>query len=407
MQQNQTVNRSHIILIIILGFLNALTPFTIDLYLPAFADIAKDLNTTISKVSLSVATYFIGFAVGQILWGPILDRFGRKTPIYFGLALYILSSVGCMTATSVEALWIFRFLAAVGGSATSVGSITMVRDYFDPKEGAKVFSLLMLVLSVSPLFAPSIGGWLASAMGWRTIFGVLGSLAVIDFFLVMFGLPTAYQPDKNVVLKPIPILKTFIEVFKIAEYRVFAVSGSLSFAGLFVYLTGSPSIFIDGFQVTKQEFGLIFAFIAAGMIGGGQINNLLMKKYASEKILRAMLASQVVVSSLFLIAVLTTHLTLAPTLALFFILLTIIGIAFPNAAALALMPITRNVGSASALMGFLQMALGAGLAAMVGLLEIKGLLPTVLVLCLSAVLGGAVYLIGHRNIQRKLAQATV
>ena len=400
MIQNQTINRSHTLLIIILGFLNALTPFTIDLYLPAFSDIAQDLNSTVPKVSLSVATYFVGFAIGQILWGPLLDRFGRKNPIYFGLALYILSSIGCMTAQSVEALWVFRFFAAIGGSATSVGSITMVRDYFDPKEGAKIFSMLMLVLSVSPMFAPSIGSLIAAAFGWRFIFGALTALALIDLLLVRVGLPKAYEPDQSVVLRPGPIFKTFGEVFKIDGFRVYAIAGSLSFSGLFVYLTGSPAIFMDGFGVSKQMFGVIFGILASGMIGGGQINNFLMKRYSSETILNRLLLLQVAVSTLFLITIVFVDLPLIPTILFFFALLTVIGIAFPNAAALALQPITKNVGSASALMGFLQMSLGAALAAIVGVMEIKGMLPTVLVLFVSATLGAAVLFAG----QKKLAE---
>lgn len=399
MIQNQTINRSHTRLIIILGFLNALTPFTIDLYLPAFSDIAVDLSTTVPKVSLSVATYFFGFAVGQLLWGPLLDRFGRKNPIYFGLTLYIIATIGCMTAQTVEALWVFRFLSAVGGAATSVGSITMVRDYFDPKEGAKVFSMLMLVLSVSPMFAPTIGGIIAAEFGWRVIFGILTAMAVIDLALIAFGLPKAAGPDRSVILRPLPIIKNFIEVFKIAPYRIYAISGSLSFSGLFVYLTSSPAIFMDGFGVSKQTFGFIFGILATGIIGGGQVNNFLMKRYSSATILKWVLGTQVAISTLFLITVLLVELTLVPTIVFFFFLLTVIGISFPNAAALALQPITKNVGSASSLMGFLQMAVGAILAAVVGILEIDGILPTVLVLCLSAVLGAGYLALGQRKVR--------
>ena len=118
MTENISINRSHTQLIIFLGILNALTPFTIDLYLPAFGDIAADLSTTVPKVSLSIATYFVGFALGQIIYGPLLDRFGRKLPLYGGLIIYILASIGCMTAKSVEALWAFRFFAALGGCAS-------------------------------------------------------------------------------------------------------------------------------------------------------------------------------------------------------------------------------------------------------------------------------------------------
>jgi DHA1 family bicyclomycin/chloramphenicol resistance-like MFS transporter len=392
----QTVNRSHIWLILSLGILNALTPFTIDLYLPSFADIAKDLSSTVPKVSLSVATYFIGFALGQIIYGPLLDRFGRKPPIFGGLSLYIFASIGCMTAQSVEALWIFRFLAALGGSAASVAATTMVRDYFDPKEGAKVFSMLMLVLSVSPLFAPSIGSWIASHHGWRVIFATLTGLAVIDLLLVA-GLPKAYEPDKNIILKAKPIFKNFVEIFRIGPFRTYTIAGALSFAGLFVYLTGSPSIFIDGFGVSKEMFGVLFGLLAVAMIGGGQVNNLLLKRFESEIIFKRALMCQIVFSIAFLIATVSMKLGLVATTTCFFILLSAVGVAFPNAAALALKPITKNVGSASSLMGFLQMGLGAALSSLVGLIEVKGTLPTVLVISLSSVLAGYVLKVGSKG----------
>src|SRR6187431_353419 len=171
-------------LILTLGILNALTPFTIDLYLPAFPEIARDLDTAVARMSLTVSVYFIGFALGQILYGPLLDRFGRKPPIYAGLALYVVATIGCMNAQSFDALLFFRFTAALGGCAASVGAVSMVRDYFPAKDSPKIFSMLMLVLSASPLLAPSIGSLLAGMWGWRMLFAALALLALVDVLLV-------------------------------------------------------------------------------------------------------------------------------------------------------------------------------------------------------------------------------
>lgn len=314
------------------------------------------------------------------------------------MLLYIGASLGCMTAQSVEALWVFRFLAALGGSASSVGAITMVRDYFDPKEGAKVFSMLMLVLSVSPLFAPSIGGWISATAGWRVIFAVLTALALINVAIVIWGLPKVYTPDSSVSLKARSVVRGYLNILKVAEFRVPTLAGALSFAGLFVYLTGSPAIFIDGFQVSKQMFGLIFALLAVAMIGGGQLNNWLLKKYESSLIFQRAILCQIIVSVLFLLAVVFLELSMIPTIAFFFLLLGCAGLAYPNAASLALRSVTQNVGSASALLGFLQMGVGAVLAALVGLMDIKGTLPTVVVMCLSAVLAGAVLGAGRKSL---------
>lgn len=373
-------------IILFLGILNALTPFTIDLYLPAFSDIAADLHTNVARVSLSVATYFVGYALGQLMYGPFLDRFGRKPPIYVGLTLYIAATIGCMTAQSIETLLLFRFLSALGGSAASVAAVAMVRDYFEPSQGARVFSMLMLVLSVSPLFAPSIGGWMAAEFGWRSVFAFLTVMALIDFAIVAFGLPTIHRGDKEMKLHPKSLAQNFWSILKVREFRVYSVAGALSFAGLFVYLTGSPSIFIEGFGLSKQQYSYIFAFLAVAMIGGGQVNNLLMKKHSSSKIFRVAISTQVLLSVSFLIAILSIKPGLFATIASLFFILLSIGIAYPNAASLAMASFSRNAGSASALLGFIQMGLGAVLASLVGFMNLSGTLPTAIVISLSSIL---------------------
>lgn len=386
MLQPEVAHRKSALLVLFLGILNALTPFTIDLYLPAFSDIAADLNTNVPRVSLSMASYFVGFAIGQLVYGPFLDRFGRKPPIYFGLILYILSTVGCMTAKSVEALLFFRFTSAIGGASTSVGAVTMVRDYFLPKEGARVFSMLMLVLSASPLFAPTIGGWIAAHFGWRMIFGALAIMAAANFIIVIFGLPKVYKPDTDVKLRVLPILRNFREILKVPAFRIHMLAGALSFSGLFVYLTGSPAIYMEGFGLSKQGYGLVFALLAVGMIGGGQLNNFLIKKISSSVVFKRAIMGQVVVGSFFVLALLFFDLGLIATTAILFVLLLCAGIGYPNAAALALEPFTKNVGSASSLLGFFQMGVGALLASLVGLMNAKGTLPTALVMAFSAIL---------------------
>jgi DHA1 family bicyclomycin/chloramphenicol resistance-like MFS transporter len=377
---------NHRKVILFLGILNALTPFTIDLYLPAFADIAQDLRTNVARVSLSVATYFIGYAIGQLVYGPFLDRFGRKKPIYVGLGIYLLATIGCMTAKSIESLLIFRFLSALGGSAASVAAVAMVRDYFDHKEGARVFSYLMLVLSTSPLFAPSIGGWMAQHSGWRSVFGFLTVMAVIDLFIVAFGLPEVFKGDETVELSPGPLYRGFREIFKVREFHKYAVAGALSFSGLFVYLTGSPAIFIDGFGLSKQQYSYIFAFLAAAMIGGGQVNNYLMKKFSSAVIYNKAILTQMLLAIVFLTSVVLFKLSLPVTIGFIFALLLSIGIAYPNAAALAMGSFKNNAGRASALLGFIQMGAGAVLASLVGLMDVSGTLPTAMVMCFSAIL---------------------
>lgn len=384
------LNRHAFFLILSLGFLNALTPFTIDLYLPAFPEIAADLNIAVSRMSLSVSVYFIGFALGQIIYGPLLDRYGRQLPIYVGLAVYVLATIGCMTATSFESLLIFRFISALGGSAASVGAITMVRDYFPGKDAAKVFSFLMLVLSASPLFAPSIGSIMATYMGWRPLFAVLAVLAIIDVALVAYAFPRAYSPDRTVSLRIGPMLRTYREALAEPQFRTYTFAGSLSFAGLFVFVSGSPAAFMDGFGVSAHRFGLIFAILAGSMILGGQLNHLLLRRSDSRSVFRWALHVQLVIGAVFLGMTVLLGLGLWQTVALLFVFLLCAGVTYPNAAALALEPFSRNIGSASSLLGFLQLGTGAVAAAIVGLLDIKGPMPLAIVLASCSVAGWAV-----------------
>ncbi len=377
----------NLFLIIVLGILNALTPFTIDLYLPAFTQIAADLNVAVSRMSLTVSVYFIGFALGQIIYGPLLDRFGRQRPIYLGLAIYIFATWGCMRASSFEEMLIYRFVSALGGSAASVGAITMVRDYFPGKDSAKVFALLMLVLSASPLLAPSIGSLMTVHMGWRALFAALAGLAVIDLALVAFVLPRTYSPDRSVSLRLTPMLRTFRDALRVGQFRTYTFAGALSFAGLFVFVSGSPAAFMDGFGVSAQGFGLIFAILAGGMITGGQLNHLFLRYSDSRHVFRWALGVQVVAGTVFLLLASTLGLGLWMTVGILLVFLLCAGVTYPNAAALALEPFSKNIGSASSLLGFIQLGTGAVAAALVGLVDVKGPMPLALVMFTCSLCG--------------------
>lgn len=387
---NTRTARRNAFLILVLGTLNALTPFTIDMYLPAFPEIAADLGIAVSRMSLTVSVYFIGFALGQILYGPLLDRFGRHRPIYLGLAVYILATFGCMTARSFDALLVFRFVSALGGSAASVGAITMVRDYFPAKDASRIFSMLMLVLSASPLLAPSIGSLIVAKVGWRPLFAALAGLAVVDVALTRFALPHAYAPDRSISLQPGPILRTFRDVLAERQFVAYTLAGSLSFAGLFVFVSGSPAVFMEGFGVSAGLFGGLFAILAGGMILGGQLNHLLLRYRDSHHVFRIALRVQIVIALVFLGGVTTFGLGLWATVVVLFAFLLCSGVTYPNAAALAIEPFTRNIGSASSLLGFLQLGIGAVAAAIVGLLDVKGPLPMAVVMATCCVAGGVV-----------------
>ncbi len=374
-------------LVLMLGLLTTISPFSIDLYLPAFQKIADQLKTTPSRVSLTLASYFIGLALGQIFYGPLLDRFGRKKPLYFGLTLYVLASVGCLLANSIEILVFARFLQALGGCSASVGSTAMVRDFFPPEKSAKVFSRLMLVLSVSPLFAPTIGGWIAAAFGWRAEFLALAIIVTLFLLMVIFLLPEGHQPDPSVSLKVGSILKNFLVILKNRTFFSHAIPGAFSFAGLFTYLAGAPPIFLGKFQLSEKAFGLVFAFLSIGMVGGGQLNIWLMKRFSGEKIFRTALKLQAFIALIFVVGCFFEAYGFYAHVLIFFCFISCVGLTYPNAAALALQSFQKNIGSAAALLGTLQMGSGALAAAAFGLMSFAPSLSVAILFVLTSLAG--------------------
>lgn len=342
-----------------MGLLTALGPFSIDMYLPGFQDIADSLHTSVASVSLSLSSYFIGISAGQLLYGPLLDRYGRKKPLYAGLVLYILASAACLRATSIDSLIILRFAQAVGSCGAAVGSMAMVRDLFGAKDSAKVFSLLLLVVGASPMIAPTAGSYTISLFGWRAVFIILLIMAVLIMLLTIIGLPETYPPDRSFSLKPGPIVKNFWNVFKDPQFLTYAMTSSLAFASLFAYVSASPMVFMDIFHVDKKVYGWIFAFLSIGFIGLSQFNTLLLRKYSSEQIVRVALSAQVLIAFAFLAGNVMGRYGLPHTIFFLFLLLCSVGFTNPNAAALCLAPFSKNAGTASALLGALQMGIGA------------------------------------------------
>jgi DHA1 family bicyclomycin/chloramphenicol resistance-like MFS transporter len=275
--------RKNFKIILILGLLSAIGPFSIDMYLPGFPAIAADLNTTVAKVSLSLSSFFIGISAGQMLYGPLIDRFGRKKPLYIGITIYLVASIGCAMTTSVDALIWLRLLQALGSCSGMVASRAMVRDLFPVNENAKVFSLLMLVVGVSPIIAPTLGGYLSAEFGWHYVFIVLAVMAAIILAAIHFFLPQSRQPNPDFSLKPKPIINNFIQVAKEPQFYTYALTGSIASAGLYAYISGSPSVFMEIYKVTEQHYGWIFAMVAIGLITSSQINTLLLRKYKASK----------------------------------------------------------------------------------------------------------------------------
>lgn len=394
--------KRYVFLVLILGFLIALSPFSIDMYLPAFGDIARSLHTVSARVDLSLSSYFVGLAFGQLLYGPLMDRFGRKVPLYFGLGLYIVASVGCFMSRSVEMLIAMRLFQALGGCAAQVACIAMVRDLFPISDIAKVYALLFLVLGASPLLAPTAGSYLTLAFGWQSVFIVLLTIAVLVLAASLFALPESYKPDKSYSLKPKPIISNFVTVIRNPQFYTYAISGSVAFCGLFAYVAGAPLVFMDVFGLGKREFGWVFAGISVGFIGAGQVNSLMLRRFKSEQIVAVSAVCQFVLSGIFLVGAINGWFGLAGTITMIFFTLFFVGMTNPNTSALSMAPFSRNAGIASALLGSMQLGLGAVSSSAMSAFSGKSAVPLAAIMAVAGTVALAILLIGRRNIKHKV-----
>lgn len=393
--------KKYISLILILGTLTALGPFSIDMYLPGFPAIAKDLHTTVADVSLSLSSFFVGISAGQLLYGPLMDRFGRKRPLYIGLVGYLLASVACAFATSIEALIVLRFVQAVCSCAAAVASVAMVRDLFPVSENAKVFSLLMLVVGLSPMVAPTVGGYVTSGFGWEAVFLILAGMGAGILAAVYWGLPESSTPDPSYSLQPRPILSKFFMVLREPQFCTYALSGAVSFAGLLAYVSGSPLLFMEIFQVSEKQYGWIFAFLSIGLIGASQVNSLLLRRYRSERIIMTALAFQLVIGAVLLLGTMNGWWGLFSTIGCIFLFLCCLGFTFPNASALSLAPFTKNAGSASALMGATQMGVGALATVILSLFSNHSSVPMAGVMAASAFMALLILAYGQKLVRAR------
>lgn len=387
-------------LILILGSLTALGPFSIDMYLPGFSGIAKDLNTTVANVSMTLSSYFIGISAGQLLYGPLLDRFGREKPLFIGLLIYILASLGCVFVTDIDTFIGLRFIQAVGSCAATVASVSMVRDLFPVKDIPKVFSLLMLVVGLSPMLAPTIGGYVTAYYGWHTVFLILMCMGIVILVASQFFLPNTYKPDTSISLKPRPIITSFISILKEPQFYTYAFAGAIAFSGLFTYVAASPIVFMDVYKVDGKTYGWIFAFMSLSFISASQVNSLLLRKFKSEQMIFGALISQSFIVILFLILSLNDVLGLYGTIVMLFLFLACLGISNPNTAGLTLAPFSRNAGSASALMGAIQLGLGAFVSFAVGVFVSRSVVPMVIIMTSTTLLAFLILILGRRKIKK-------
>lgn len=387
-------------ILLILGALSAFGPMAIDFYLPSFPALAQAFDTDVEHVQLSLSAYFAGLAIGQLLYGPLADRFGRRAPLLLGVTIFTLASLACALAPSLEWLVGARFVQALGGCAGMVISRAVVRDLCDPIAAAKAFSQLMLVMGLAPILAPLGGGALLGLFGWRAIFYCLVG------FSALAGLAIAVRLPETVPAGPRPPLRgalgEYRRLFGDRAFLTYALTGGVAIAGMFAYIAGSPFVFIQLYGVAPEHYGWVFGSNAAGFILMAQVNAYLLRYRGPGFWLRRAVWVYFA-GGLALLAVTLGHPQhLWPLLLPLFGCIASLGFLMPNSSACAMAGQGRHAGSASALMGSLQFSVAAGASALVGALHDGSALPMAAVICLcggcAALLGWLSGQIGERTV---------
>lgn len=361
--------------LLLMGALTAIGPISIDMYLPAFPEMAANLGATGSQVERTLAAYLIGMAGAQLIYGPLADRFGRKPPLYGALIVYILASAGCALAPTVEFLTVCRVVQAMGGAAGMVISRAVVRDHYSTQEAARALSMLMLVMGIAPILAPLVGAQVLTLAGWRGIFAVI-TLAGIALLIAVSRIMVESLPhEKQVALSWGHIFRTYWGLIRYRRFVAFALSGGMGSATMFAYIVASPRLFIEYFGVSPQSYGLIFGFNALSLIVGSQVSARLLKTHRPEKLLPwallAMMSAGLSALALILIGWITMPLIMLCMMSFMFTQ----GFVGPNSAAMALSDQGRQLGSASAMMGTITMSCGALAGLTVSLWNMAGPAP--------------------------------
>ena len=372
-------------LLLILGSLSAFGPLAIDFYLPSFPALARAFSTDVEHVQLSLAVYFAGLAIGQLAYGPLADRFGRRTPLLIGITLFSLASLACALAPSLEWLIAARFVQALGGCAGMVVSRAVVRDLCDPINSAKVFSQLMLVMGLAPILAPLAGGLLLSTLGWPSIFICLMLFSFICLLAVARWLPDTLAKDAP----PAPLSGALGEYKRLLgnlPFLGYALTGGCAIAGMFAYISGSPFVFIELYGIPAEYYGWLFGSNALGFILMAQVNARLVTRSGPADLLGKTVWFYLACGVLLLLVALAKPQALWPLLVPLFGCIASLGFLLPNASACAMAGQGSHAGSASALMGSLQFVIAASASAMVGVLHDGSAWPIAVVIFSCGVL---------------------
>jgi len=376
--------------ILLLGSLTAFGAVTIDLYLPTLPAIARDYGSSPAVVQLTLSTFFIGMAVGQLFFGPLSDRIGRRPTILIGCAVYILASLACAVAPTIEALVAGRFFQALGCCAAMVTCRAIVRDRYDHADSARIFSLLMLVLAVAPLLAPTVGGWIAAAAGWHAVFYAFVGIGVAVALAVALRLDESRSAATAATARQGSVLTGYGALLRQRRLIGYLLVGAANGTALFSYIAASPDLVMGTWGFSDQQFGLVFAVIAVGIVGASQVNRALLRHHSPDRILAAASLGAALAGGALLLAALASA-SLPVIFPLLFLALSSNGLIAANASAGALSVDPLRAGAVSGLMGGVNFGIGALSSAAAAAIYDGTALPLSINIAVAMLVGAAAY----------------
>lgn len=377
-------------MIVVLGLLSTFGPLSLDLYLPALPQLSEDLGTSASGAQLTITACLLGLAVGQLIAGPLSDRFGRRRPLIIGLTCFMLSSVACAFAPSIELLILLRLLQGLSGAAGLVISRAVARDLFAGRELVVFFTRLMLINGFAPVLAPVLGGQLARVMDWRGMFIVLGGFGLLLLLAGALGVPETLPAERRVIGGLGATVRGFGVLLKDRLFVGSAAAAGLASASMFAYIAGATFVLQEIYGLSAQQFSYVFGVNSIGIVAMGQIGGRLVRRFPTATVLSLGLALNLLGAASLALTVLAGW-GLPFLLGSLFVMVSAVGLIFPTATALAMADYADRAGAASSLLGLLQFSGGAIAAPLVGIAGQATAVPLGIVACTASVCGVAVF----------------
>ncbi|WP_199853779.1 multidrug effflux MFS transporter [Plantactinospora sp. BB1] len=376
--------------LLLLSTLTAVGPLSLDMYLPAFPEMTDDLSATPAQVQYSLTTFLFGLALGQLVTGPLSDRWGRRRPVLVGVVAYTVTSLLCAFAPSAEALAALRLLQGLASGTGVVVARAIVRDLHSGVAAAKYFSRLTLIFGVAPAAAPALGNLVLQFGSWRAVFVVLSAIGLLLLAAVAWRLPETLPPQQRHTGGPAATARVMWGLLTDRVYLGYVLAQGLAFAALFAYISGSSFVIQDVFALSAGWFTLVFAVNAVGMTATGQLNARLLDRYSPRRLLGSGLVAGLLGAGALLGGAATAN---VPTvLVALFVFVSCLGMVLPNGLALALDRHPRHAGSAAALLGALQFTIAAAVAPLAGIGPDDSAVPMAVSVLGSAALSALVVL---------------